>query len=100
MKFVYAVSSGVMDYVDKTSPHSTFIDKLADEITDKIVDAIIIACKHITIFTLQISSQVAVILCLWFVLGMMIGSIKCRNWAGMAALSAMILKALSSYLAF
>lgn len=94
VKFVYAVNYGVFNSVDQ-APHTSTMDRLADKIAENITNSLIMACKHITIFVLQIGSEVLLIACLWFILGMMIGSKRCTHWAGVAGLGAAIIKAVS-----
>lgn len=60
-------------------------------IADSIISALCEVTRNIGIWLLHVSPNITLIICMGSILGMMIGSERCRRWAGVSALATMIL---------
>ncbi|GIM45221.1 hypothetical protein DNHGIG_07700 [Collibacillus ludicampi] len=87
---------GSKDYGSGTLPP---VQKAAIDMTQYIADSIVRSICEVStklgIWLIHVSPDIMLIFCMGSILGMMIGSERCRRWAGFSALATMILSVVS-----
>lgn len=63
---------------------------IADAVADKVIYLAGQFAKHVGIYLLKMAPELLLITCMASILGIMIGSERCKHYAGVSALGAMI----------